>query len=178
MAGRQLLRKLIAGQVVAGVLTLGLATGALLREQDQEADCRTGLLPDARCTPGQVLTTSKRKVCTPGYAQTVRNVTTMTRRRVIARYDFKPSGRFEMDHLVPLSLGGSNDVTNLWPETAPMFYLKDRLEFALWRAVCDGRVKLRDAQLQIAKDWPTVRIPGLPVLCESSASACLSPGRP
>lgn len=151
----------VIAQGVAAALTLAVATGAVVRE-NRGPDCRTGLLPDRACTPGQVLTSSKPKVCTAGYAQTVRNVTSTTRRKVIERYDYSPIGEFEIDHLVPLSLGGSNDVTNLWPEPAPAFRVKDRLEFATWRAVCDGRLKLRDVQRQFARDWTTVKVPALP----------------
>ena len=42
----------------------------------------------------------------------------------------------ELDHLVPLELGGSNDATNLWPELGkPSGNPKDR-----WRTRCTGRV--------------------------------------
>ena len=40
-------------------------------------------------------------------------------------------GAFEVDHFIPLEIGGSNDLTNLWPEPAaptPGFHQKDQFE--------------------------------------------------
>ena len=61
----------------------------------------------------------------------------------------------ELDHLVPLELGGSNDATNLWPEYPPVPNPKDKVENALNAAVCAGRVSLVAAQNAIASDWLT-----------------------
>ncbi len=67
---------------------------------------------------------------------------------------------FEYDHLVALELGGAvNDSHNLWPErdaaSGGAFYRnpKDRLERALNRLVCAGRLTLSQAQGLIATDW-------------------------
>ena len=65
------------------------------------------------------------------------------------------SERTELDHLVPLELGGSNDATNLWPEYPPTPNPKDKVENTLNAAVCDGRVSLAAAQKAIAADWLT-----------------------
>jgi hypothetical protein len=145
----------------AGAVAVLVAASFAVSRSSPPDTCQAGLLPDRSCTPGVVLTSSKLKVCTPGYAQTVRNVTDATREDVRARYAFK-GGRHEIDHLVPLSLGGSNDERNLWPESAPAFRVKDRLEFAAWRAVCAGKLRLRDVQRQFARDWTTVKVPALP----------------
>jgi hypothetical protein len=63
--------------------------------------------------------------------------------------------RTELDHLVPLELGGSNDATNLWPEYPPSPNPKDKVEDALNHAVCDGKVSLARAQAAMASDWMT-----------------------
>jgi hypothetical protein len=65
------------------------------------------------------------------------------------------SERTELDHLVPLELGGSNDASNLWPEYPPTPNPKDKVEDALNAAVCGGRMKLAAAQIAIAADWLT-----------------------
>lgn len=168
MPGRQSLRRNAPVAVVvfasslsavAGVLAIAIGT----RTANDRPACTAGkLLPDARCTPGKRMSSSVQQVCVPGYAKSVRNVTSATRNDVLRQYDFKAKGEFEVDHLIPLSIGGSNDEDNLWPQPAPGFHLKDRLEFALWKAVCDGRVNLQDAQRQMAKDWTAVKLPALP----------------
>ena len=59
----------------------------------------------------------------------------------------------EEDHLIPLELGGSpKSVRNLWPEYdgGHIPNPKDKVENALKRAVCDGRVTLRAALHAIA----------------------------
>ncbi len=65
-------------------------------------------------------------------------------------------GEYEVDHLVALELGGSNDITNLWPEPyhgSMNAHEKDKAENAAHKAVCAGRITLREAQEQMSKDW-------------------------
>jgi hypothetical protein len=68
----------------------------------------------------------------------------------------QPRGAYEVDHLIPLELGGDNTIANLWPEAAdpvPGFHEKDKVENYLHRQVCSGAMGLTDAQRQIASDW-------------------------
>jgi len=69
---------------------------------------------------------------------------------------------FEVDHRVPLSLGGLDAIENLWPEsrTAGGFnaWVKDRLDLRVWRLVChpkpgDPHVTLKQAQDAFLGDW-------------------------
>jgi len=117
-------------------------------------------LPDARLTPGEVFPgVTAVQVCVSGYASSVRNVTRDQYVAVYAAYGLpypEPSGTYELDHLVPLGLGGDNSDRNLWPEAAtplPGFHQKDELENYLHDAVCGGRMTLSDAQRGIATDW-------------------------
>jgi hypothetical protein len=115
--------------------------------------------PDARCTPGAVLESATTdQVCRPRYTAHVRKVSARTKARVFALYGIAvhPPGAYEVDHLIPLELGGSNAIENLWPEPAPGFHHKDKVENFLHREVCAGRMKLADAQEQIARDWTAV----------------------
>jgi hypothetical protein len=98
-------------------------------------------------------------ICRSGYTEGVRPPESQTTH---AKYDVvypayhvpdRDSG--ELDHLVSLELGGSNDITNLWPEVGPLPNPKDKVENALHRAVCDGRVRLAAAQRAIAINWRT-----------------------
>jgi hypothetical protein len=119
-------------------------------------------LPDAACTPGAIITTAtKDDICKSGYAQSVRNVPTSEKNQAYAEYSIvkHSSGQYEVDHLVSLELGGSNDIANLWPELAspkPGFHEKDKVENYLHSQVCSGAVSLHDAQIEIATNWLAV----------------------
>jgi uncharacterized protein YceK len=119
-------------------------------------------LSDSACTPGALLATgTKDAICKPGYAQGVRNVPDSEKNQVYAEYDIKSHtpGQYEVDHLVSLELGGSNDIANLWPELAsptPGFHEKDKVENYLHSQVCSGAINLKQAQIEIATNWLAV----------------------
>jgi hypothetical protein len=122
-----------------------------------------GLLPDPRCTPGSIdpaVTQGniRSTVCRFGWTRTVRPPEPQTEWfKFRVAYPAYGLGwkTTELDHLVPLELGGSNDATNLWPESPPSPNPKDNVERTLNRAVCDGRVTLATAQQVIAANWIT-----------------------
>ena len=123
-----------------------------------------GQLPDPRCTPGSIdpdVTQAdiRSTICKRGWTATVRPPESQTERFkydvAYPAYGTPRSERSELDHLVPLELGGSNDATNLWPEYPPTPNPKDKVEDALNAAVCEGRVSLAAAQDAIAADWLT-----------------------
>jgi hypothetical protein len=122
----------------------------------------SGPIQDKACTPGDIFhDATKEKICVPGYAGSVRNVTQSTKNKVYAAYGIKThkTGQYEVDHLVSLQLGGSNEITNLWPEPAtptPGFHEKDRVENYLHDQICKGGISLREAQIEIATNWLAV----------------------
>jgi hypothetical protein len=132
--------------------------------------CRAGDggdLPDPRCTPGatdpRVTQADLRTtICTEGYTERVRpavSVTEPIKRERMDAYGITLSlSQTELDHLIPLELGGASTVQNLWPEPwdgARGAHVKDTLENALNHLVCDERLELRAAQQAIAGDWET-----------------------
>jgi 5-methylcytosine-specific restriction endonuclease McrA len=118
-----------------------------------------GPLPDPRCTPGaRFKNADRRHICRSGYTKSVRNVSESLKDRVYAEYGVTTHTRatYEVDHLVPLELGGSNAIANLFPERAtprPGFHEKDRLENKAHDRVCAGARPLRATQRSIANDW-------------------------
>src|SRR5579862_6455210 len=123
-----------------------------------------GQLPDPRCTPGSIdpIVTQadiRSTICKKNWTTTVRPPESQTEwfkyHVAYPAYRTPQSERTELDHLVPLELGGSNDATNLWPEYPASPNPKDKVEDALNAAVCDGRVALAAAQKAIAADWLT-----------------------
>lgn len=137
---------------------------ALLDVQTRTSGCHVqGALPDHDCSPGAVFAEATvEQICTPGYSSSVRSVSTSLKKKVYAAYGIsypQPTGSYEMDHLIPLELGGNNDAANLFPEAAapaPGFKEKDVVEDYLHQEVCAGRANLAAAQKQIATDWVAV----------------------
>jgi hypothetical protein len=123
------------------------------------ADQPTPILPDPKLTPGDTFDVAAEDVCVPGYAKRVRAVPTWLRRQAYAEYGITQykTGDYEVDHLIPLSFGGSNSIRNLWPQstkTSPWdSYVKDALERKLHKLVCAGQLDLKTAQREIASDW-------------------------
>lgn len=120
--------------------------------------CRLGRLPDRRCTPGATFHVTVQQVCARGYSRRVRKVSAATRGQVFARYGVKTHrpGQYEVDHLIALELGGSNAISNLFPEAGtprPGFREKDKLENRLHSLVCGGKLSLSKAQRLIKRDW-------------------------
>jgi hypothetical protein len=122
-----------------------------------------GPYPDHTCTPGAIFAdATMADTCVAGYTATVRNVSVKTKKQVFEEYGMtypQPAGAYEVDHFIPLALGGSNDIANLFPEAAapvPGFHEKDVVEVFLQEEVCSGGAILGAAQKQISSDWLAV----------------------
>lgn len=162
---------LIACLVLSGAaagLVRSTASNKVVQPQPAAGSCHaTGsgvyARPDPRCTPGALnpkvtQATIYQTICRDGWTRTVRPpeaITEAEKRLSMAAYgDTRPIWTYEYDHLVPLELGGAtNDPRNLWPEPGASPNPKDKLEDALNRAVCDGRLSLAKAQAEVATNW-------------------------
>lgn len=143
------------------------------------------ILPNPKLTPGDVVTNVTIEVImTHGYTASlidkdghitkdkkkgtkVRNVSAKEDRAVFVRYGItRVPGRHEDDHLISLELGGSNSISNLWPQSylTPKWnaHTKDRLENFMAKNVRkelevnghDAAVKLlKQYQTDIARNW-------------------------
>ena len=117
------------------------------------------LLPDPKLTPGDTLDVTLADIQERGYSSRVRNVPVAVKREVYAAYGIThwEKGEYEIDHLIALSLGGSNSKKNLWPQsylTEPWnAHTKDQLEYRLLSLVRAGKVDLHTAQQEMARDW-------------------------
>ena len=125
-----------------------------------------GLYPDPTKTPGDVFPgVTAQEVCVSGYSKSVRAVSSDEKAAVYQRYGIaNEPGKHEVDHFISLELGGSNMVTNLWPEpyVTPNTpgqigaHEKDRVENYLHEQVCNGSMTLPQAQEAIRTDWYAV----------------------
>ncbi len=122
------------------------------------ANATTIVRPDPNLTPGDALPAGRSEICASGYSKRVRDVSAQTKRDIYAEYGIASHqpGDYEVDHLIPLGIGGSNAKANLWPQpanTMPGAKEKDKLEDDLHNRICDGRLDVKQAQLEIALDW-------------------------
>lgn len=111
--------------------------------------------PDNVCTPGAYERLSVAQVCA---TKTRPSLRVTVRRRVLGNYGVPgwSGANGEIDHRVPLFLGGLTTAGNLWPEPGPVPNEKDRLEFRVYRRVCfrDPRpMRVRTAIRLFLADW-------------------------
>jgi hypothetical protein len=106
--------------------------------------------------------TLEQTICTPGYTKAVRPSSSYANgvKKGLLResgIDVGRAGECELDHIVPLALGGSpRRLSNLWlqPWDGPQgAHMKDILEVRLQQLVCGGQMSLLEAQFCIAEDW-------------------------
>jgi hypothetical protein len=101
-------------------------------------------------------------ICVSGYTKSVRPAMSYTygvKKKLMreAGIDAARIGDYELDHIVPLALGGhprklSNLMLQPW-EGEHGAKAKDALEVRLQSLVCRGSLDLTDAQVCIAQDW-------------------------
>jgi hypothetical protein len=121
------------------------------------------IMPDPKMTPGVIdADLTMEKLCDPSFhTGTVRNVPESEKRAACREYGISqgcPGKGYEIDHLVSIELGGSNDLRNLWPQPVDApgvigFHTKDVVENRAHRAVCQGQITLLTAQLGMQGDW-------------------------
>lgn len=122
------------------------------------------VLPNQWLTPGAVrIDATAQQLCAPRFTtKKYRHTTGKVKIFVYREYgmsgpnDRGCKGGCEIDHLVPLTLGGADMASNLWPqpsEPRPGFHEKDALENRLHRLMCQGKVTLSEAQKCIRSDW-------------------------
>ena len=116
-------------------------------------------LPDAKLTPGVVASTDTALVCEKDYPARTRYVTNTTKNKIYETHNVKKElciKGCKIDHLIPLSIGGSNDKQNLWPHEYGAdwnVFAKTRLEVRLRKEVCTGKMPIVEAQQCIQSDW-------------------------
>lgn len=133
-------------------------------------------MPNPALTPGVAFAVGRARICVSGYASSVRDVPESEKDAVYARYGVPHVPyQHEVDHLVSLELGGSNAISNLWPEPYAGRWgarTKDVLEDRLHDLVCSGTIGLRYAQRIEARNWVAAyrRYVGSPPVATSSGS--------
>jgi hypothetical protein len=123
-------------------------------------------LPNKSITPGATRSVALKELCTTS-TSLVRNVPESEKNLIFHSYKLNGNDRsvckegYEIDHLISLELGGDNSPANLWPQSycgKNNAHDKDKLENELHRKICNGNIKLDDAQKCIAYDWQSCYI--------------------
>ena len=102
-----------------------------------------------------------RTICRPGYAKSARpsySITGPLKRRMLEQqHRGERMADYELDHLIPISLGGAPiDQRDLWlqPRHGQANATdKNVLAYVLWRLVCENELPLKTAQEAISRDW-------------------------
>jgi len=129
-------------------------------------------VPDPKCTPGAVNPTVTLAVLknTSFGTGCIRNCATTESDKNVTYSQYgipHPANNqdatqvCELDHLVPLELGGADTLDNIWPQCGPnqvplakrYFKEKDKVENYLADQVKTGKMNLEKAQTAIAADW-------------------------
>jgi hypothetical protein len=129
-------------------------------------------VPDPSCTPGAFNpTVTVNVIDDPAFStKCIRDQATTPREKSVTYswYRLRPpvnnDGQnqvCELDHLVPLELGGADTLDNIWPQCGPNgvglrkrdFKLKDMVEDYLTAMVKAGKMDLDEARKGIAADW-------------------------
>jgi hypothetical protein len=114
-------------------------------------------LPSSFNTPGNKSKANDTQVCAADFEASVKPMAKWQRDKALELYGKRPEDfTGELDHLIPVSLGGTNDPENLWPipaskEIGPE--QKKALDVKLHQMVCDKTLTLKAAQDAIKKDW-------------------------
>ena len=82
-----------------------------------------------------------------------RDVSYSTKEVLMKEYDQKfnyrilsiPRVDIKIDHLIPLCAGGSNDISNLWPQHKSIYVITDPIEPVICAKMATGRLKQKDA---------------------------------
>jgi len=114
--------------------------------------------PNDNLTPGHLCTPKDPDFDEYRYAEQIphcaRNVNHATRVKVSAPYGVNEEElkNYQVDHLIPLALGGSNAEKNLWPVPYAKARAKAKVEYMTYNDLKDGRITQNEAIARI-RHW-------------------------
>ncbi len=122
--------------------------------------------PNPQMTPGDLCENSPNRRYKEDIPYCNRNVDTSLKNQIIADYDkefgfsIRQMNRqdFKIDHFIPLSIGGSNSKSNLWPQHKSVYMVTDPLEQELSNKMVEGKILqaeavrvIREAKLNLGR---------------------------
>jgi hypothetical protein len=134
---------------------IALFSSALILGPAAAQDHQRASVPGA-IDPHVTQATIRDTICQRGYSAKVRpprQFTDRIKRRLVNALPGSPQD-YELDHLIPLGLGGHpTSPNNLWLQSWPEAAMKDRDELRMHRDVCAGRMTLQEAQREMVTTW-------------------------
>ena len=141
---------LLAGLAVVVVAGVALSQSCPAASSVPDDDACVYADGGSECAPGEFDPSLEvATLCTEGQSRRCKPSVAL-KRAIARRWGVARCG--EVDHVYPLSLGGTNGLRNLQCQPAPDWRRKDVVEDAAWRGVCSGRLSL-DAARAMVKDW-------------------------
>lgn len=110
-------------------------------------------MPDDRLTPGSTCATPDAHRYPEQVPYCNRDVSGDTKRGIFQTYDEQLGYQtrqmnradFKIDHLIPLCAGGSNEVSNLWPQHVSIYNLTDGVEQIACQLMAEGKMSQQEA---------------------------------
>lgn len=122
------------------------------------AQQRSSYMSNPKLTPGTTVKINKDDLCGSRNKTFDGSIPISLKRKVFDLYGIRADEPtpYNVDHLIPVRLGGSNSIKNLWPQPLSgewSYYKKNKLEHRLYKLVCRGELDLERAQQEISTDW-------------------------
>lgn len=108
-------------------------------------------IPNSQISPGDECSISNSDFSGYRYSENIpyckRNVSSYLKKSIYEQYNVPVSerGNYTIDHIIPLSIGGSNDVRNLWPEHKQVKATRQNLELCLYEKLRDNYIRQKEA---------------------------------
>jgi hypothetical protein len=134
-------------RITSGILSLIIAFSSVTFAADKYQP----RVPDQKLTPGDLCSTKNPDFDRHRYKEKIpyceRNVTTAQKSKIYEMYNVPESKwqNYTIDHFIPLSIGGSNAVGNLWPEHRKIKELRQDLEVEIFYQVERGEITQKEA---------------------------------
>lgn len=118
-----------------------------------EENNRFPIRPDQSLTPGSLCQRASEHRYPERVRYCNRDVDSDVKAGIFVTYDRElgyqtakmQRSQFKIDHLIPLCLGGSNEVSNLWPQHHSVYDLTDPLEPFMCERLARGQIRQADA---------------------------------
>ncbi len=158
------LRTLVLPGLILALISTTVSSGFAATTSQKSSDEQVNVgftafpfTPDETKTNGSICTTRDRDFAEYRYPEKIpyckRAVSSSDKDKIYRDYGVSKNCRREytIDHFIPLSIGGTNRIDNLWPEPKVIKQLRKDLEIELFKALSSGKITQEEA-IQTIRD--------------------------